>query len=338
MKAIGLTRYLPISNPESLVDIELDKPTPTGRDLLVKIEAIAVNPVDTKVRAPKDKVEETPRVLGWDAAGVVEAVGPDVTLFKAGDPVYYAGDITRQGANSEFHLIDERIVGAKPKSLDFTHAAALPLTTITAWEALFERLGVSAEGKDAGKSVLIIGGAGGVGSIGIQLAKRVAKLQVIATASRPESAKWAEDLGADHIVNHFDDIPEQMKAIGFPEVDYVLIFNDTDKHFPAAADVIKPQGGIASIVENAQPVPVELLKAKSAAFHWEFMFTRAMFKTPDMIEQHKLLSEVARLIDAGTIRTTLGKNLGAINAANLREAHRLLEEGRTVGKLVLTGF
>ncbi|WP_250434798.1 MULTISPECIES: zinc-binding alcohol dehydrogenase family protein [unclassified Caballeronia] len=338
MKAIGLTRYLPISNPESLVDIELDKPTPTGRDLLVKIEAIAVNPVDTKVRAPKDKVEATPRVLGWDAAGVVEAVGPDVTLFKAGDPVYYAGDITRQGANSEFHLIDERIVGAKPKSLDFTHAAALPLTTITAWEALFERLGVSAEGKDAGKSVLIIGGAGGVGSIGIQLAKRVAKLQVIATASRPESAKWAEDLGADHIVNHFDDIPKQMKAIGFPEVDYVLIFNDTDKHFPAAADVIKPQGGIASIVENAQPVPVELLKAKSAAFHWEFMFTRAMFKTPDMIEQHKLLSEVARLIDAGTIRTTLGKNLGAINAANLREAHRLLEEGRTVGKLVLTGF
>jgi zinc-binding alcohol dehydrogenase family protein len=338
MKAIGLTRYLPISDPESLVDIELDKPTPTGRDLLVKIEAIAVNPVDTKVRAPKDKVEAAPRVLGWDAAGVVEAVGPEVTLFKAGDPVYYAGDITRQGANSEFHLIDERIVGAKPKSLDFTCAAALPLTTITAWEALFERLRVSAEGKDAGKSVLIIGGAGGVGSIGIQLAKRVAKLQVIATASRPESAKWAEDLGADYIVNHFGDIPKQMKDIGFPQVDYVLIFNDTDKHFPAAAEVIKPQGGIATIVENAKPVPVELLKSKSAAFHWEFMFTRAMFKTPDMIEQHKLLSEVARLIDAGTIRTTVGRELGKFNAANLREAHRLLEEGRTVGKLVLTGF
>ncbi|AET89349.1 NADPH:quinone reductase [Burkholderia sp. SFA1] len=338
MKAIGLTRYLPISNPESLVDIELAKPTPTGRDLLVKIEAIAVNPVDTKVRAPKDKVEDAPRVLGWDAAGVVEAVGPDVTLFKAGDPVYYAGDITRQGANSEFHLIDERIVGAKPKSLDFTCAAALPLTTITAWEALFERLGVSAEGKDAGKSVLIIGGAGGVGSIGIQLAKRVAKLQVIATASRPESVKWAEDLGADHIVNHFGDIAQQMKDIGFAQVDYVLIFNDTDRHFPAAAEVVKPQGGICTIVENAKPVAVELLKSKSAAFHWEFMFTRAMFKTPDMIEQHKLLSEVARLIDAGTIRTTLGRNLGTINASNLREAHRLLEEGRTVGKLVLTGF
>jgi len=338
MKAIGLTRYLPISDPESLVDIELDKPAPTGRDLLVKVEAIAVNPVDTKVRAPKDKVEETPRVLGWDAAGVVEAVGPEVTLFKVGDPVYYAGDITRQGANSEFHLIDERIVGAKPKSLDFTHAAALPLTTITAWEALFDRLKVSAEGKDAGKTVLIVGGAGGVGSIGIQLAKRVAKLTVIATASRPESAKWATELGADHIVDHFEDIPKQLEDAGIPTVDYVLIFNDTDKHFRAAAEVVKPQGGICTIVENAQPVAVELLKAKSAAFHWEFMFTRAMFETPDMIEQHKLLSEVARLIDAGTIRTTLGRNLGPINAANLREAHRLLEEGRAIGKLVLTGF
>jgi NADPH:quinone reductase len=338
MKAIGLTHYLPVSDPESLIDIELDKPTPEGRDLLVRVEAIAVNPVDTKVRAPKDKVEPQPRVLGWDAAGVVEAVGPDVTLFKAGDPVYYAGDITRPGANSEFHLIDERIVGAKPASLDFSCAAALPLTTITAWEALFDRLGVSAEGKDAGKSVLIIGGAGGVGSIGIQLAKRVAKLQVIATASRPESAKWAEDLGADRIVDHFGNIAQQMKDIGFPQVDYVLIFNDTDKHFPAAVEVIKPQGGICTIVENAKPLPVELLKPKSGALHWELMFTRAMFQTPDMIEQHKLLSEVARLIDAGTLRTTIGKDLGKINAANLREAHRLLEEGRAIGKLVLTGF
>ncbi|MDR5813594.1 MULTISPECIES: zinc-binding alcohol dehydrogenase family protein [unclassified Caballeronia] len=338
MKAIGFTRYLPISDPQALVDIELEQPVPTGRDLLVKVEAIAVNPVDTKVRAPKDKVESAPRVLGWDAAGVVAAVGPEATLFKVGDPVYYAGDITRPGANSEFHLIDERIVGTKPASLDFSSAAALPLTTITAWEALFDRLGVSAEGKDAGKSVLIVGGAGGVGSIGIQLAKRVAKLQVIATASRPESAKWAQELGADHIVDHFGDIPAQMKQIGFPQVDYVLIFNDTDKHFPAAAEVIKPQGGICTIVENARPLPVELLKVKSAALHWELMFTRAMFSTPDMIEQHKLLSEVARLIDAGTLRTTLGRDLGPINATNLREAHRLLEEGRTVGKLVLTGF
>jgi NADPH:quinone reductase len=338
MKAVALTRYLPISDSNSLMDVELDKPTPTGHDLLVRIEAIGVNPVDTKVRAPKDKVEETPRVLGWDASGVVESVGPDVTLFKVGDPVFYAGSITRPGTNSEFHLVDERIVGMKPKSLDFTHAAALPLTTITAWEALFSRLGVSAEGDDEGKSVLIVGGAGGVGSIGIQLAKKVAKLKVIATASRPESAKWAKELGADHIVDHFGDMPKQLKAAGFDQVDYVLIFNDTDKHFPAAAEVVKPQGGICSIVENGQPIPVELLKSKSAAFHWEFMFTRSMFSTPDMIEQHKLLTEVARLIDAGVIKTTLGRDLGKINAANVREAHRLLEEGRAIGKLALTGF
>jgi NADPH:quinone reductase len=338
MKAVALTRYLPISDPTSLEDVELDKPTPGGRDLLVKIKAIGVNPVDTKVRAPKDKVEETPRVLGWDAAGVVESVGPEVSLFKVGDPVFYAGSITLPGTNSEFHLVDERIVGAKPKSLDFTHAAALPLTTITAWEALFARLGVSAQGHDEGKSVLIVGGAGGVGSIGIQLAKKVAKLKVIATASRPESAKWVTELGADHIIDHFGDMPKQLKAAGFENVDYVLMFNDTDKHFPAVAEMIAPQGGICTIVENAKPVPVELLKAKSAAFHWEFMFTRAMFGTPDMIEQHKLLNEVARLIDAGTIKTTLGRDLGKINAANVREAHRLLEEGRAIGKLALTGF
>ncbi len=338
MKAVGLTRYLPIDNPESLVDIEIDKPRPTGHDILVKVEAISVNPVDYKVRSPKDTVEKTPRVLGWDAAGTVEAVGPDVTLFKAGDPVFYAGSITRPGANSEFHLVDERIVGRKPASLDFTQAAALPLTAITAWESLFDRLGVSPQGADAGKSVLIIGGAGGVGSIGIQLAKQLAKLTVIATASRPESAKWAKELGADHIVDHFGDMPAQLKEIGFEQVDYVLMFNDTDRHFPAAAAVIKPQGGIATIVENAAPVPVELLKAKSAAFHWEFMFTRSMFGTPDMVEQHKLLTEVARLVDAGTLRTTVGESLGKINAENVRRAHKMLEEGRAIGKLVLTGF
>jgi NADPH:quinone reductase len=338
MKAVGLTRYLPIDNPESLVDVELAKPQPTGHDILVKVEAISVNPVDTKVRAPKDTVEKAPRVLGWDAAGTVEAVGPDVTLFKAGDPVFYAGSITRPGANSEFHLVDERIVGGKPSTLDFTHAAALPLTAITAWEALFDRLGVSPQGGDAGKTVLIIGGAGGVGSIGIQLAKQLAKLTVIATASRPESAKWAKELGADHIVDHFGDMPAQMKALGFEQVDYVLMFNDTDRHFPAAATVIKPQGGIATIVENSRPLPVEMLKSKSAAFHWEFMFTRSMFGTPDMVEQHKLLNEVAKLIDEGVLRTTVGQDLGKINAENLRCAHRLLEEGRAIGKLVLTGF
>jgi zinc-binding alcohol dehydrogenase family protein len=338
MKAVGLYRYLPIENPEALLDVEIDKPEATGHDLLVKVEAISVNPVDYKVRSPKEQTEKAPRVLGWDAAGTVAAVGPDVTLFKVGDPVFYAGSITRPGANSEYHLVDERIVGRKPASLDFTHAAALPLTAITAWEALFARLGVSPQGADEGRSVLIIGGAGGVGSIGIQLARQLGKLKVIATASRPESAKWATELGAHHIVDHFKDIPAQLKALGIEQVDYVLMFNDTDRHFPAAAAVIKPQGGICTIVENERPVPVELLKAKSGAFHWEFMFTRSMFGTPDMIEQHKLLTEVARLVDAGTLRTTVGQELGRINAENVRRAHRLLEEGRAIGKLVLTGF
>lgn len=338
MKAVGLYRYLPIDNAEALVDVDIPKPDATGRDLLVKVEAISVNPVDTKVRAPKDNVEKEPRILGWDAAGTVVAAGPEVTLFKVGDPVFYAGSITRPGANSEFHLVDERIVGHKPASLDFTHAAALPLTAITAWEALFDRLGVSPQGADEGRTVLIFGGAGGVGSIGIQLAKQLAKLKVIATASRPESAKWATDLGADHIVDHFGDIPAQLNKLGIDQVDYVLMFNDTDKNFPAAADVLKPQGGICTIVENSKPVPVELLKAKSGAFHWEFMFTRSMFGTPDMIEQHKLLTEVARLVDSGALRTTVGEDLGKINAANLRRAHQMLEAGRAIGKLVLTGF
>nr|WKF56099.1 Zinc-type alcohol dehydrogenase-like protein [Paraburkholderia busanensis] len=338
MKAVGLYRYLPIDHAEALVDVDIPKPEATGRDLLVKVEAISVNPVDYKVRAPKDTVEQAPRILGWDAAGTVVAVGPDVTLFKVGDPVFYAGSITRPGANSEFHLVDERIVGHKPASLDFTHAAALPLTAITAWEALFDRLGVSPQGAHEGRSVLIFGGAGGVGSIGIQLAKKLAKLKVIATASRPESAKWAKDLGADHVIDHFGDVAAQLKEIGIDEVDYVLIFNDTDKNFPVAAQVLKPQGGISTIVENGKPLPVELLKAKSGAFHWEFMFTRSMFGTPDMIEQHKLLTEVARLIDAGELRTTVGEDLGTINAENLRRAHRLLEGGRAIGKLVLTGF
>ncbi|KVM84029.1 zinc-binding alcohol dehydrogenase family protein [Burkholderia stagnalis] len=338
MKAVGLTRYLPIDDPHALLDVELPQPVPGPRDLLVKVEAISVNPVDTKVRAPKPQVEDAPRVLGWDAAGTVVAVGADVTLFRPGDEVFYAGSITRPGANSEYHAVDERIVALKPRTLDFAAAAALPLTALTAWEALFDRLRVSPQGADAGKSVLIVGGAGGVGSIAIQLAKTLGKLHVIATASRPASAQWVRTLGADQVVDHFGELPAQLRDAGHAQVDYVLIFNDTDRHFPAAAEVIRPQGGICTIVENEKPVPVELLKAKSAAFHWEFMFTRAMFETPDMIEQHKLLTEVARLVDGGVLRTTLGEHLGAINAANVRHAHRLLEAGRAIGKLVLGGF
>jgi zinc-binding alcohol dehydrogenase family protein len=338
MKAVGLTRYLPIDDPMSLEDVELPTPTPIGRDLLVKVEAISVNPVDTKVRAPKDKVEDAPRVLGWDAAGTVAAVGPDVTLFQVGDPVYYAGSITRPGANSEFHLVDERIVGHMPTSLDFVSAAALPLTTITAWEALFDRLGIAPDGADEGKSILIVGGAGGVGSIAIQLARRLARLTIVATASRPESSDWCRQLGAQHVVDHTQDIPVQLQALGLPQVDYVLCLNDTDSHFPAMAQVVAPQGKICSIVENAGPLEIGLLKSKSATFVWEFMFTRAMYGTPDMIAQHKLLTEVARLVDAGTLRTTVGEVIGPINAVNLRRAHAQLEGGRTIGKLVLAGF
>ncbi len=339
MKAVALKRYLPIANPESLLDVDLPRPTPQGRDLLVAVKAIAVNPVDTKVRAPKDQIEETPRVLGWDAAGVVEAIGADVTGFKVGDQVFYAGDITRPGSNSEFQLVDERIVGRAPASLSMEQAAALPLTAITAWEALFERLRVPRK-VAAGKapSILIIGGAGGVGSIAIQLAAKVVGLNVIATASRPESEKWVRELGAQQVIDHFRDIPAQLKEIGFGQVDYVLILNDTDKHFPAAAHAIAPQGTIVTIVENSAPLDVSLLKAKSAGFVWEFMFTRSMFQTPDMGEQGKLLNEIAALIDLGVIRTTLSKVLSPINAANLRQAHAELEGGRVIGKIVLKDF
>ena len=338
MKAVALFKYLPITHPDSLLDIELPKPQPKGRDLLVAVKAVAVNPVDTKVRAPKDKTEAAPRVLGWDAAGIVESVGPEVTLFKPGDAVFYAGDITRQGSNSEFQLVDERIVGRKPAKLGFAEAAALPLTAITAWEGLFDRLHISPEGADKGQRLLIVGGAGGVGSIAIQIARQVAGLSVVATASRPETVAWCRELGAGEVVDHRGDLVAKLKARGIEAVDYILCCNDTDQHFPALARLIVPQGTICTIVENARPLPVELLKSKSAAFAWEFMFARSMFQTADMIEQHRLLNRVAELIDAGTLRTTLKGVLGPINAATLKRAHAELESGKVIGKLVLEGF
>lgn len=338
MKAIGLTRYLPISDSASLVDVELPKPEPEGHDLLVSVQAISVNPVDTKVRAPKDGVEDPPRVLGWDAAGVVEAVGPDVTLFATGDEVFYAGSITRPGTNSEFHLVDERIVGTRPKRLSFADAAALPLTSITAWEALFDRMGISRDGASAGRSLLVLGGAGGVGSIAIQIAKQVARLDVIATASRDESRDWCLKLGADHVVNHRENIPAQLEAVGFGHVDYVLCLNDTDGHWKTMSEVVAPQGHICSIVETAAPVDIRPLMRKSATFCWELMFTRSMFGTPDMIEQHRLLNEVSSLVDSGQLGSTTGQVVGRIDAANLRRAHAQLESGRTIGKLVLEGW
>lgn len=336
MKAVGFTRYLPIDDPQSLIDLDLPKPEPQGRDILVAVRAVAVNPVDTKVRSPKDKVEDAPRIIGYDASGVVEAVGPDVTLFQPGDEVYYAGDITRPGTNQEFHLVDERIVGRKPSSLSFAEAAALPLTTITAYESLFHRLRIDRDGADAGRSILIIGGAGGVGSIGIQLAKR-AGLTVIATASRPETVAWVRELGADHVVSHREPLAPQVRALGIEHVDHVAIFNDM-RHWLDAVELIRPQGSIVTIDDTHLPMPMEQMKTKAASLHWELMFTRAMFTTPDMIEQHRLLTFVAGEIDAGRLRTTLAETLSPINASTLREAHRRIETGTARGKIVVEGF
>ena len=311
-------------------EIELPKPAPSGHDLLVKVEAISVNPVDYKQR----KVDSpTPRVLGWDAAGTVEAAGPEVTLFKPGEPVYYAGDVTRPGANSEFHLVDERIVGRKPKRLDFAQAAAIPLTAITAWEAFFDRMKIDLGGKDAGKTMLIIGGAGGVGSIGIQLA-RVAGLTVIATASRPDSIAWVKELGADEVVDHRKDLASQVSK----PVDYIANFNDLDTHWTAMGQLIAPQGSMVAIVGNQKPLPMDVVRSKSATMCWELMFTRPRFKTTDMIEQHRLLDQVADWLDSGKLRGTLKETLSPINAANLRKAHEKLESGTMIGKLVLRGW
>lgn len=339
MKAIGIVEYLPIENTNSFVDFEAKRPEPTGRDILVAIRAIAVNPVDTKVRAGRGTagvVEDPPRIIGWDASGIVEAVGPDVTLFAPGDAVFHAGDITRPGANAEFQLVDERIVGHKPKSLSHAEAAALPLTTITAYESFFDRLGIDRDGENAGESVLIIGAGGGVGSIGIQLAKR-AGLVVIATASRPESAEWVRALGADHVVSHRGDMVAETRALGFHHVDHIAIFNDM-RHWETAVELIQPQGGIVTIDDTNLPMPMETMKSKAASLHWEFMFARAMHRTPDMIEQHRLLTWVAAEIDAGLIRTTLAETLSPINAETLREAHRRIETGQATGKTVIESF
>lgn len=338
LKAVGLYKYLPIDQTDSLLDLEIDTPNPQARELLVKVHAIGVNPVDTKMRAPQDKVEDSPRILGWDVAGVVETVGPEVNLFKPGDEVFYAGSFIQPGCNSEFHIVDERIVGAKPKSLDFAQAAALPLTSITAWEALFDRLGVDSNGGDMGKQLLILGGAGGVGSIATQLAKQVAKLTITSTASRPESRKWCKELGVDHVINHYLDIPEQVSELGINGYNYILCFNDTDEHWQSMASVIAPQGKICSIVETAADVDLGALKSKSATFVWEFMFTRSMYETDDMVEQHNLLNRVSELIDAGKVKTTINKLLEPINAKNLKTAHAIIESRHSIGKIVLQGW
>ncbi len=335
MKAIGFKTSLPITDPDCFTEFKIEKPLPTGRDLLVKVQAISVNPVDFKVRinSLKGTAQVQPKVIGWDAVGVVEAVGDAVVLFKEGDAVFYAGDINRPGSNQEFQLVDERIVGFAPKNITPEAAAAMPLTALTAYEILFDRLRLTKE-RDQGKSVLIIGGAGGVGSVAIQLAKKLLGLTVIATASRQETAKWCKDLGADWVVNH-SNLEQEMIAIGYAEVDFILDFVDVNQYWDACVKLIKPQGQIGSISDAAEPVNLRQLKGKSVSFHWELMFTRATFQTDDMIRQHEILNSIADLLDSGTLQSTLHTTLRGLSADNLKEAHQLLESGKTIGKVVV---
>jgi NADPH2:quinone reductase len=338
MKAVALTRYLPIDDPDSLVDVELPKPVAGAHDLLVRVEAVSVNPVDTKVRSPKPQIEAQPKVLGYDAAGTVEAVGGSVTGFKRGERVYYAGDVTRPGSNAEYQLVDARLIGHAPQSIDLAAAAALPLTTITAWELLFQRMPFDSEHGGEGKSLLIIGGAGGVGSIAIQLARR-AGFTVIATASRAETIAWCHSLGAQHVIDHRQPLAPQLTALGFAQVDAALNLADTSRYWDTLGEILAPQGHVGLIVEPAGALKIgDPYKAKAIGIHWEMMFARPRFKTADQAEQGRILERVAALIDAGELRGTQTETLAPINAANLREAHRRLESGTTIGKLVLAGW
>ena len=337
MRAVGYQKSLPIDDAAALVDIGLPKPEPRGRDLLVQVEAVSVNPVDTKVRRRAEAAPGEWKVLGWDAAGVVTAVGPDAARFKPGDAVFYAGTIGRSGSNAEFHLVDERIVGRKPTSLNWAQAAALPLTAITAWETLFDRLDVRKPVPGVTPSILIIGGAGGVGSMAIQLARRLTDLTVIATASRPETQSWVRELGAHHVVVHARPLAAEVAALGLGAPGFVFSTTNTDRHVGAIVELIAPQGRFA-LIDDPTALDVVPFKRKSVSIHWELMFTRSMFETADVDEQGALLNEVARMVDAGTLRSTLAESFGAINAANLKRAHKLIESGRAMGKIVLEGF
>ncbi|URC11265.1 zinc-binding alcohol dehydrogenase family protein [Flavobacterium sp. B183] len=335
MKAIGFKTSLPIAEEESFIAFETPKPVPGERDLVVKISAVSVNPVDFKIRqnSTKDTVLETPKIIGWDAVGIVEAVGEKVSLFKVGDEVFYAGDITKPGSNAEYQVIDERIVGRKPKSLSLEESAVIPLTGLTAWEILFDRIRINPE-KDKGKSILIIGGAGGVGSIAIQLAKKVAGLTVIATASRPETIAWCKEQGADYVVDHRNLIASVQEA-GFQQVDFILDFVDTNSYWDTMVELIKPQGHIASITGSSDPVALNKLKNKSASFSWELMYTRSMYETDDMQEQHVILNKLADLLDQGMLKSTLNVTLTGLTVANFKKAHELLESGKTIGKIAI---
>jgi NADPH:quinone reductase len=336
MKAIGFKQSLPIKEENSFIEFETTTPAPSGFDLLVKVQANSVNPVDFKVRqnAAKDTVLDTPKIIGWDAVGTVEAVGGSTSRFKVGDEVFYAGDLTRSGSNAEYQLVDERIAGRKPKNLSIAEAAAIPLTGLTAYEALFDRIKISPE-RDKGKSVLILAGAGGVGSIAIQLAKKLGGLTVIATASREDSIRWCKAMGADFVINHHNDIEKELKRIGHDEVSYILDFVDLERYWKIAARIIKPQGHIVTITGSSKPLDLNILKNKSVTLSWELMYTRSMFTTEDIARQHQILNHLADLLDKGTIKSTLTTTLKGFTVANLKEAHRLQESGKSIGKTVI---
>jgi len=335
MKAIGFKQSLPITEKDSFIAFETEIPKPEGRDLLVKVQANSVNPVDYKIRqnAAKDQVLDTPKIIGWDAVGIVEAVGEEVALFNVGDAVFYAGDLTRSGSNAEYQLVDERIVGRKPKNLSIAEAAAIPLTGLTAYETLFDRFKYNTA-TDKGKSLLILAGAGGVGSIAIQLAKKLTDLTVIATASREETQDWCKQMGADYVVNHYE-LKDQLAAAGFEQVDFIFDCVDLKSYWETAAELIKPQGHIVSITGSSEPLNLNLLKNKSVTFSWELMYTRSMHQTEDMQRQHDILNHLAQLLEDGTLQTTLTTTFEGFSVENLKEAHKLQESGKSIGKNVI---
>ncbi|EIC86568.1 zinc-binding alcohol dehydrogenase family protein [Serratia sp. M24T3] len=321
-------------NLKQFIAIELPQPKVGEYDLLVEVKAVSINPVDTKVHqgAIKNGLEQ-PKVLGWDASGVVKSVGAKVSGFSAGDEVWYAGDITRSGSNASEQLIDSRIVAKKPRSLNWAEAAAMPLTALTAWEGLFEHLKIQEAGAD--KTLLIIGGAGGVGSLAIPFAAQRSNVKVIATASRPESAAWCKERGANLTVNYKDLVGELEKQ-GIKQVDYIFCLNDTDGHWEAIGKLIAPQGKICTIVENEKPLDQNQLKLKSASLHWEFMFTRSMYKTSDISEQGHILQQVAELVDAGKVATTLTETISGLTTESIQSAHDKVNDGHMQGKVVVT--
>lgn len=337
MKAVGYRQPRPIDDPEALIDIDLPEPEAGGHDLLVEVRAVSVNPVDTKIRSSAGPLDGEYRVLGWDAAGVVRAVGEHVTLFKPGDKVMYAGALLRPGTNAELHLVDERIAGRMPGNLGFEEAAALPLTSLTAWELLFDRLQVAQDATAQTGTLLIVGAGGGVGSIMVQLARKLTALAVVGTASREKTQEWVRELGAHHVIDHSRPLAEQMADVGIGHARYVASLTHSDQHLPQIVEALAPQGKLG-IIDDPATFDILQLKRKSISLHWEFMYTRSMFQTADMIEQHHILGRIADLVERGEIRTTLSEHFGTVNAANLRRAHQLLESGKSCGKIVLSGF